>query len=770
VTAPDRIRLGGSSWSIWPDVAVRGAGFPARLVLALCDPELAAAADAATGPTEAGYRSAYADAVQRLSDAVGAIAGNPRFREAIAWQNPALVPTCLDKVLGGEPRNKRGRDHQQAVASYLQRYTLKNETIGFFGPVGWARADRREPALSVRPGGELLSRRSTYFESWSIDELAGAIADQPGLLGWLRPRRDSACQLEEHAIRYPDGTLRALSPLQARLFALADGSRTVTDLLGDAADQPEAVAQLTELDQLGLITLAPVGPIQAHPELSLAEQLGRIGDAQVRESALRPLTELVAARDAVDAASGSAEDLLAATAALTEVFVRHTGQAGTRRSGSSYAGRTLVYQDAVRDVRIEIGSAVLDALGEPLAIVLDSARWLLQQIAHRYRALFAELYQAETRGSNASGLPLVRLLGLAAPSLYAAGRGLPEPIEVILREFQQRWRDVLGAPADPARHQVRCADIAAGAAQAFAVGDEPIWSTAIHHSPDLMLAAASAEAVAGGDFLLVLGELHMSVNTLEGRLFVEQHDDPDRLLAWAEADHAGTGRIYAIPPKNSQVVSSRGSPPSALLSPDWTYWSRSEGIDSAWPPAPVLAAADLVVTEDATGLAVHSRSTGTRYDLLEVFSDFLSGAVINAFRPVAGNDHQPRVTIDRLVLSRESWRLPVSGAGWAFTKDESARYLQARRWRAGHGLPERGFVSVPVEDKPTAIDFTSLALVNLLARLIRRTVEADPAGSVRIAELLPDLDQLWLPDAEGERYSCELRIVAVDGAAGSRRP
>ena len=47
----------------------------------------------------------------------------------------------------------------------------------------------------------------------------------------------------------------------------------------------------------------------------------------------------------------------------------------------------------------------------------------------------------------------------------------------------------------------------------------------MHHSPDVMLAARSAEAVAAGDFLLVLGELHMSVNTMEGRLFVEQHGE-----------------------------------------------------------------------------------------------------------------------------------------------------------------------------------------------------------------------------------------------------
>jgi hypothetical protein len=763
VTAPDRVRLGGSAWSIWPDVAVRGAGFPARLVLSLRDPELAEAADAAADAAEDRYREVYAAAVQRLSEAVRATAADPRFREAIAWQNPALIPTCLDKVVGGEPRNSRGRDHQHAVASYLQRYALKNETIGFFGPVGWARATWDEPALSVVPGAQLVRDRATYFESWGIDELAEAIAGLPGVLEWLRPRRDTALVLAGGAIRYPDGTIRPLSPLQAQLFAAADGSRTVGELLGEAAGEQDALAQLTELDQLGVLTLAPYGPIAARPERVLAGQLGLIGDQRVRDAALQPLAELVAARDAVAAASGSAGDVLTATEALRALFVQHTGQAGTRRSGRSYAGRTLVYQDAVRDVRIEMGAVVLDALGEPLGIVLDSARWLLRQIAQRYREVFTQLYQEEIQRTGAAALPLARLLTLAAPRLYAAGRGLPEPIETVLRDFQQRWQEVLAIPAGVARHQVSCENISARAAHAFAVGDEPAWSTAIHASPDVMLAASGIEAVAAGNFLLVLGELHMSVNTLEGRLFVEQHPDPDRLLGWAEADHAATGRIYAIPPKHSLVVSSRGAPPSALLSPNWTYWSRSEGPDSAWPPAPVLAAADLMVVAGPSGLVVRSESTGACYDLLETFSDFLSGAVINAFRPVAGAGHQPRVTIDRLVLSRESWRLPVADADWALLADEGARYLQARRWQRRCGLPERGFVSVAVEDKPTAIDFGSLALVNLLTKLIRRTAEADPAGSVRITELLPDLDQLWLCDAENERYSCEFRMVAVDG-------
>ncbi len=746
---------------------MRGAGFPARLILALHDADLAAAADAATGPDEQAYQQAFADAVRRLSAELRAVAADPRFREAVAWQNPALLPTCLDKVAAGEPRNHRGRDHQQVVASYLQRYALKNETIGFFGPVGWARANPAEPALAVQPGTGLLSRRTTYFETWGIDALAEAIAARPDVLAHLRPRRNTACRLDGDRLSHPDGTVRALTALQARVFALADGDRTVAELLGGRGEDPGALTELAELVELGLIALAPTGPIEARPEAALADRLGRIADPDVREEALRPVAELVAARDALAASAGGAEHVLAAAAALTEVFARHTGQAGTRRSGGSYAGRTLVYEDTVRDVRVEVGSAVLDALGGPLGLVLDSARWLLHRIARRYREELLRLFDAETAGGERPELPLVRLMELAGPALYAAGPGLPEPIEEVLREFQRRWREVLDLPDEaPARHQVSCEGISAAAARAFAVPPgEVAWSTAIHASPDLMLAAGSADAVAAGDFVLVLGELHMAVNTLEGRLFVEQHPEPDRLLAWAEADHAHTGRIYAIPPKNSVVVSSRGAPPSALLSPGWTYWSRSAGPDSVWPPTPVLAAADLVVVAEDTGLAVRSRGTGTRYDLLEMLSDFLSGAVINAFRPVAGTGHQPRVSIDRLVLSRESWRLPVAGAGWASVADESTRYLQARRWQQAHGLPERGFVSVPVEGKPTAVDFGSLALVNLLAKLIRRTAEADPAGTVRITELLPDLDQLWLPDAAGERYSCEFRMVAVDGAS-----
>jgi hypothetical protein len=162
-------------------------------------------------------------------------------------------------------------------------------------------------------------------------------------------------------------------------------------------------------------------------------------------------------------------------------------------------------------------------------------------------------------------------------------------------------------------------------------------------------------------------------------------------------------------------------------------------------------------------------ATGAEYDLLEMLGEILSTAVVNAFRPFPAAPHRPRITIGRLVIARESWTFPAADTAWAFVKDEAARYAAARAWRAGHGLPERVFCVLPVERKPIGVDFTSLALVNIAAKEIRRTAEAG-APTFTVSEMLPDLDGLWLPDRAGRRYTSEFRLVAVDESAHAERP
>jgi hypothetical protein len=100
---------------------------------------------------------------------------------------------------------------------------------------------------------------------------------------------------------------------------------------------------------------------------------------------------------------------------------------------------------------------------------------------------------------------------------------------------------------------------------------------------------------------------------------------------------------------------------------------------------------------------------------------------------------------------------------FAFEKDEAMRFLNARRWAAGLGLPRFVFYKSPIEVKPVFLDFQSPVLVNLLARVVRRTAQGSGADeTIWVSEMLPGPDEVWLEDANGQRYTSELRLVAVD--------
>ena len=554
--AGHRVRLGGTAWSVWRDVALRSAGFPADMVLALCDEPLARSADL-PGADPAGrlaYDQAYDDAAGRLSRAIADTYADPVFQEALTWQNPGLAQFLHDHDAGpGAARRSKQRQRELVIANYLQRYCLKNDTIGFFGPVGWASADPGTAGLLVTPGEQLIARRTTYFEVWAIDKVAAAIAGQGRALGWLRPRRTRSVFLAGNVLHRPHRQPVTLTDAELGVLLACDGRRTISDVL-DTAGTPEARGLLTRLAELGAVRLDLEGPADAWPERLLRDKLELIADPAARAAALAPVDQLIRARDAVAATDGDPAGLQRALAGLAETFEQVTGAASTRKGGESYAGRTLVYQDAVRDVRVELGEAVTRALAAPLSLVLDSARWLVNDITARYRGYFGELVDRESARAGGGPVPLQRLLTRAAPYLSAgmSGRGVGELAEPSVAELQRRWQQVLGPPSSASRHQVSADAIAARAAECFPA--LPVaWSGARQHSPDIMIAAASPGEVERGNFLLVLGELHITLNTLSGRLWAEQHPDPARLIAAEAAPTAARSGSSPSRPKTTRA-------------------------------------------------------------------------------------------------------------------------------------------------------------------------------------------------------------------------
>jgi hypothetical protein len=78
-------------------------------------------------------------------------------------------------------------------------------------------------------------------------------------------------------------------------------------------------------------------------------------------------------------------------------------------------------------------------------------------------------------------------------------------------------------------------------------------------------------------------------------------------------------------------------------------------------------------------------------------------------------------------------------------------------------MPRYLFVRTPNEKKPYYVDLDSPVYTEIFAKAVRIAQEAGIEDEfVIVTEMLPDPEHTWFFDADGNRYTSELRIVAVD--------
>jgi hypothetical protein len=270
---------------------------------------------------------------------------------------------------------------------------------------------------------------------------------------------------------------------------------------------------------------------------------------------------------------------------------------------------------------------------------------------------------------------------------------------------------------------------------------------------------AGADAASGGRVTWVLGEVHPSMVSVRYATWLAFHPAPDAVHAAMRHDVRGprvwmaeTGEMGGASTRLCNVLPSPGD--LRLV-----FAHDSCGYDHA----ATVTVGECDLMRSSAGLRVRRRGGTFERGLLEFVGDLISTTTANCFDLVPLGAHVPRVTIDDLVVSRETWRLAATDPAFADTRDESTRYLQARAWAASHGLPRHVFLRFTGERKPIYADLTSLASIDLISRSLRRSRRnAGVDATVTVAEMLPTPDQAWLADAEGQRYSAELRMVAVD--------
>lgn len=297
------------------------------------------------------------------------------------------------------------------------------------------------------------------------------------------------------------------------------------------------------------------------------------------------------------------------------------------------------------------------------------------------------------------------------------------------------------------------------AVQASFAAPGPGWRSACYHNPDVLLAASTAENIRQGRYQLVLGEFHMATNTLQSQLFVLQHPSPQTLLAYLQAD---LPQMRFLPLVGREAFPGSRTRPGLVAPGDIRYVYSSDA--SALPGAQVLPISEFVLRQGEQGLSVHTRDGRWSVDLIEFVAEFLSQIATDSFQLRAPESHLPRLTIDRLVVARESWSIhPADLTFLSPSLSQAESFLAARRWQQATALPRFVFFKIPEETKPCFLDFASPLYVEHFRRMARRMLrESHNDARLLLSEMLPAPEQLWLSDAEGRRYTSEIRLVAVD--------
>ncbi|MGH9928800.1 MAG: lantibiotic dehydratase [Pyrinomonadaceae bacterium] len=702
---------------------------------------------------------------KRVSGAIREEVGRDLFREAVIWQNRRAFHSAIQPLLNGsstEYRNSSRRKHEEMAASYLQRYCLKNESIGFFGPVGWAKLSSEARGVQAKPGPEMLAERNLYFEVWCIDRLAKSLDKIEGIKWWVAPRLAPLVTIEGSSLQLPFRGSITLSAEQEAIIRACDGQQNPKEIaaqlsrsrFGRVVSEQEVYDFLQVMDCSGLIIWNLEVPMQLHPERTLRRMIERIGDESLRRVTLGVLDEIERARDGVAKARGRPEELDEAVGQLETVFTRLTGECATRNEGQVYAARTLIFEDCRRDVAVKIGPEVIHSLTPALLLLLTSARWLTFEVAARCKATLRRVYDGLVQKGDAQQVDFLRFWGLTHPLIFDRNQSI---VSAVARTFQKRWSDVLAISPGERRVHYQSQALDADVRTAFAAPG-PGWLGARYHTPDIMIAAASEEAIRRGDYTFVMGELHAGFNTVTQAIFPAQHPCPEELQRAIDSDINEPLIFPVISKSNGFLMSARLMP--ALVS-EKDYWI---GFDSDYAPEKnLLRPTDLIVRLEDGDLKVQSRDGQLQFDLLDVMAAELLIVVSDQFKIFSSSRHSPRVMIDRLVVNRESWSFSPVEMEFSSEDGEVERFVRARQWARSHGIPRFVFIKSPLETKPFYCDFESPIYVDMFSKAIRRAGESNSfTARISVTEMLPTHDEAWLPDAEARRYASELRVVAVD--------
>lgn len=674
-------------------------------------------------------RKVFGSHLERSRGALRKVMSRTDVQEALLLLSPAAYDAArryLDAPATA-PRTTRTREIERRLVSYLQRLCGKNETNSFFGSINYGTIDTSaETSLRIERGPQRIADRHVLPAQWMVETLARTMSADESLRPHLRPRRTSG---------------RASGTLAVAVHERADGRRTVADIAAEIGTDPATVwTAVEELTRRRAVDAGPIVPPDLADPLAwlISWTTALPSDCTARRVWLPILTGIAQLLTAF--AQADVRERRRLFDVIEERFTDVCGRPGRREGGKMYADRGLFFEECRGDMTdVVIGGRLARDLTERLEPVLHLAqthgmlRWRRDQ--RQATALWRHL------AGDRDEVPVHTYLQALADA--------PRHDEADeLSAFEESLRGLVAERSDG-----HVANLTGSDLPRPALPDIP--DTMHLTSLDVMLGATGEDAVAAGDYQLVIGEMH-----------------PQPLLWAFPTGHFLTGEQRASMRRTlyDAIAAQPGAATAATIA-----HTRSSKVYPYPLPGHELELRPRLATADATpvtSVRIRRRGDGVswwapehgwlrlyaplrrREDRLDPVAPFAFPAL--TLPTIDLGEHTPRIVVDGVILQRRRWKVPAAefAQHHGRTADDFGHYLAAWRAKERRGLPARIYVKVAHETKPVHVDFADVLLVELLDSMAR-------ASEVLVCtEALPDpRDQLWLSGPEG-RHCCEFRTIA----------
>lgn len=730
---------------------------------------------------------------QRVRQALRAFTSDARFVEAIASSSP---PVYVD-IERGRWNNRLERQ----LASYLQRFCAKNETMSFFGPINYgALKPEAADAVSVQwPGPLELRGRSTYVASWLVQAVWRKIAFEPDIAPWLVLRRKGFTEAPVRRERRPrvgevlmragqvsrdqvDAALRqqssksggklgellvasgACSPADVDRALGAQNAWTASsaNATGAAADADPVPRLVREADGVRTLrALAADLQLELEKVIDIARTCTERGllthQLEIPAAAPHPLVDLVDRLAGVPGPGARRE--LGRLSTLLDAMSRY----GVADAGEKVQLNQTVAQFVATEwgVHSPAGPVQPSATPEdkqnrrgeghnfyadrlPLreecggAMELTVSGARAAELLDRCSRALDLMAIAAVRTRAASLQALAQLVGARRLPFWKVVAAFADRPVAADQSVTQALREAIG---DPTAREVELGP---------RIADPPYvrQSLPIVASVDLLVAARDVEAWGRGEYGLVMGDVH----------------DTALVWGWALQFHSRRAQVE-MQMLHALGALTRPVPVVTMLA------SRRTGLLPSEFPGPVIEVGgvstraspwrlpfdDLVVESDGRSARLWSTRLQSEVCLYngELESLAHTAFALPRIRPlrVSMGAHTPRLLIDGTVIQREQWTLDEGEIQTLLDcRDDRARLLNTHALWKQRGIPPVAFAKFTGERKPILLDAHSLSSLRVFLNLL------DQKREVVLSEMYPAPQDLWLKGSLG-RHTCELRCT-----------